>query len=393
MVTTRSVARSNSLRHTLRPLRVLPFGHSIVAGDKDISGNNVILASTFMEQAAFRSGKPCVLIGNMGVPGETVQQIEARLPAVIAAAPDVVPIMAMTNNMISGMNNVAWSAALGSYERIIVGLLSAGILPIICTDPPKNAAQAETRLLQPYLYMLAEFYGVPLADCYRTVVNAITGNWLSGKTSDNVHPNQIGGDLMAGPLASVLTNLQVAAAPVYLAAVSEAAVNAEANLIRNGSFAQQTTAGVPDSWTTNTGSGTRTATATAALPFSGIDFQYQLTSGAAAYALAGGDFNGFTAGDVLRFSGRMLQSGMTIGGANGATSLFLQGSAGIIRPVNGSQYNTDHRFSLDFTVPAGVTAYSPNLIMSQNGQVVVNNLTAINLTALGSRWKPGQQAL
>lgn len=392
MTSTRVITRSSALRRTQRPLRVLPFGHSIIAGDKDTTSPNFIMSSGFAEQGVVRASRPYVMIGNAGVPGETVQSIEARLPAVIEAAPDVVPLMAMTNNLVSGMNSAAWVAALNSYERIIVGLLSAGILPVICTDPPKNSAAAEAKLLQPYLYMVAEYYGVPVADCYRTVVNAQNGNWIVGKTSDNTHPNPSGADLMAAPLAAVLADPLNSIAPVYMAAVSEAGLNAEANLIRNGGFAQQSVAGVPDAWTTNTSAGTRTATTPATLPYTGVDFQYQLTSGSVAFALSGANVTGFSPGDVMRFSGRVNQTGVSLTGS-GSTQAFLQGSSGVVRPLTGDVFNGDQRFSVEFVVPAGVTTYTPSVTMSQNGTITVNNLTLINLTALKARWQPGQQSI
>lgn len=376
------------------PVTIIPAGDSITANGTTTSGGPWIFSSGYAETAIRLAGN-LRQISNAGVSGNTSTQLLARYQAdVIANHPDVAMIEICTNDIPADpITNSIISTCFNNVERMVLASLADGELPVIVVPPAKNSAPVSARTIVPYYYDLAQYYNLPLIDNYRSTVNASTGNYISTYTADGTHPSAAGISAIAAPAASVLSNLPNAGNAPYLASFSETTVNNVPNLIRNGSFAQQQTVGVPDNWVINTTNATYTATTSAALPYTGFDFVYTKTVSGGAYALSGGTVSsGFAVGDTLVFSGRIKVSGLPSATASGfQLGLDFGGSNAHARPFYNWVQNGDFPFSVEVVVPAGSTNFVPTLFVSDVGTYTVDNLTVSNKTARQAIWRPGKQ--
>jgi lysophospholipase L1-like esterase len=371
-----------------RPLKIIPFGDSITASNSAKTLGLWAFSNGYAESSICQSGGRYTLLSNAGVSGNTTAQMLARVQTdVIALKPDVCLLLGGTNDFVSGMADSVYTSIFNNLENIIKALLVNKILPIIVTPPPKNAAATEAKRSQPFYYALARYYGLPLIDMYRTLVDPANGNYKAGLSSDNVHPNASGITLMIAQATPVLSNLANAFCPPYLASVSEASVNNPANLIRNGSFSISTTPPTPDSWTVNTTNAIQTLVA-ATLPYTGNTFNYVKSVAGGAYALSGSTLSSFAVGNTMQMNVEIEVSGLTPATASGFQVSLTSNAGGILRLTNLVQ-NGINLFSTDFVVPTGTTTLLPAVYVADAATYKVNNFTVINSTALGVIHTPG----
>lgn len=378
-----------------RPLTIIPLGDSITQSSSTFASGLWQFGQGYAELAIWQSGSRYQLIRNAGIGGNTTAQMLSRLQAdVIAYAPDVCLFMGGTNDLLAGMSNAAYASLFNNIEAIVLRLLAAGILPVIVTPPAKDAAVAETKNAQWFYYALAQYYGLPLIDMYRATVNADTGSYAAGNSSDGTHPIAAGITKMVAAATPVLSNLASAFCPPYMAAVSETVYNGFSNLIRNGAFAKVTTPPTPDAWTVNATNATPTVVA-ASFPDTGNVFNYNKTSAGGVYMLSGGAPSvaggGFVAGDVLHFAAHLNVSGLSPASALGFSFGMDRDAGGFARITNSVQ-NGDLAFSHQFTVPAGTANLTPNFYVQDVALYKVSNWTLFNVTKANAIWQPGLQA-
>lgn len=390
-----SIARQLRLSSPGKALTIIPAGDSITQADSTFASGLWQWSSGYAEGGILRAGPRFRILRNAGVAGNTAANLEARLFSdVIAYAPDACLLMIGTNDLTSGMANSAYTALMNTVERIILALLNARILPIIVTPPPKDAAATEAKNAQWYYYALAQYYGLPLIDVYRVLVNPQTGAYASGMSSDGVHPIAAGVAVMQSQVATALAGMDTLVCPPYLAAVSDATVNNFANRLANGSFARVTSSPTPDTWTVNATNATQTVPAVTAGAYTGNTFTYNKTLGSIAFALSGAGASSaggsFSDGDTMQFNGRIKTSGLTPSTASGY-QLTLTASGGGLLKTNNWKQNGDHVISWEFTVPAGTTTLTPSLFVQDVALYEVNNLTLFNVTKANAIWRPGQQ--
>ncbi|TDN70422.1 GDSL-type esterase/lipase family protein [Paraburkholderia sp. BL10I2N1] len=372
--------------------RIIPFGDSITASTSWASADGIWYQSTGYAETSIRmAGPKYQFVRNAGIPGNTTAQMLARVQSdVIAYAPDVVLFMGGTNDITSGMTGAAMASMMNNIEKIILRLLNANIMPVLVTPPVRNAAAPESRQVQLFYYLLADYYHLPLIDTYRVTVDPATGNYLTGYSPDGTHPGPAGIQAIAQQASLVLANIDSYFSPTYLAAYSETSTGQPANLIANGSFAQQTIPGTPDHWGVSTTYGSWTLTP-AAQPYTGNLFAYTLTT-APAYALyAPGITTGYSANDTLVFSGRLIVSGPTPATMSGFT-LALDMTGDHVRPFSGQLTVGTFDFSQEFVMPASQVSggLTPTLYTMDLGSYTCANMTLWNKTATQAIWKPGQ---
>jgi lysophospholipase L1-like esterase len=390
----RAVAPLKRLVRRTRGLRIIPPGDSITATGSVYSGGAWQFAGGVQELAIRMAGPRFQQIRNAGVAGNTATQLLARFQTdVLDYEPDVVPIMIGTNHFISGMATSAYASLFNPLETMVRMTLSANAVPVIVVPPVKNSAAAESRRAVPFYYRIAQYYDVPLVDLFKVSVDPATGNWLAGYATDGTHPDDAGIVALAPSLATVLQNIESSYCPPYLAAYSQTATGDLANLIRNGSFAQQAVAGIPDGWSISVASGgSYTANTAPAAPYTGKEFIYTKTADGAAYALSGAAA-AVAPGDEIVFSGSIEVSGLT--GTTSGFHLALELGGGVnLRPFLSWKHNGAFPFSVPLTVPAGKATITPTFYVQDGDEETeavykVRNLTAINLTTMDAIWAPG----
>lgn len=378
-----------------RPLTIIPAGDSITQSNSLLSGGMWQFSAGWAEASILQSGARYRILGNAGIAGNTAAQLLARLQTdVITYTPDVCPVMIGTNNFSAGMADSAYTTLFNTIEQIVLQLLRAGILPVIVTPPPRNNAATESKNAQWYYYALAQYYGLPLIDMYRVLVDPSTGQYKAGFTSDGTHPIAAGVTQMIAAATPVLANLAAAVCPPYLAAVSEASGNNFANMLRNGSFAISATPPTPDGWTVNATNATQTIPG-ATQPYTGNTFTYNKTVSGSAFALFGSAATvasgAYSVGDTLRMNLRLKVSGLTPATATGFRAILLS-STGAKTQLTDNVQNGDYVFSTELIVPSSTTTLTPQLFVQDVAQYEVNNWTLFNVTKASAIWQPGQQS-
>lgn len=385
----RSLAADSRLSAFRRP-RVVITGDSIALGAYGFGNGNAILGDSWAHMAIWRSGGRCRFLANTGIAGNTSAQMLARWQGdVLAYRPDVVLLMIGTNDIVSGGTTTQLATLMNNIEKMVLQAQAQGVLVVLCTPPARDNAKPETRRAIPYYYRLAEAYDLPLVDMFAVTVDPAAGGYKSGYSSDGTHPITVGQAAMGAVAGAVLANLAAYQPRPYLAAYSElTAGNMPANLIRNGSFAQQS-AGVPASWTIDAAGATYLVTGDAAAPFTGKEFAYTKSSGGGVYPLAGdaGRYagNNQAAGDRIRFTGSIEVSGM--GSSPGGFDVMLNSDQQGVKPLYGCKANGNYVFDCEMVIQPGHLGIAPSVYVADNGTYKLRNLTAINLTAMDAVWK------
>ena len=383
MTNTRKIGRSR-LNRRMRPRTVIPAGDSITAGGSTLTDPQSLTAG-YAGASIFTAGMR--YIRNAGVSGNTAAQLEARFQTdVLDYSPDATLILIGTNNLVSGMADSAYTALMQSVERTVLKALDANVLPIIVTPPPKNSAVTEAKRVQPFYYWLAEYYGLPLVDMYRLMVNPADGTYKAGYSDDGTHPNAVGIAAVYPTIGAFLSDIPSLIAPEYLAAVSEATVNNPANLIANGAFALGTS-GSLTGWTQNATNSTITLEATT-LPETGSAYKNVKAVAGGAYGITGTQPT-VAAGDNLIFSGKVALSNIVA--TSGGLTIEVAFAGSQVRPLRTYLQNGVFKFSQPSVVPVGTTTITPRAYFDVVGTYQITNLTLINRTTMAGIWTPGLQ--
>ena len=381
--------RTPLVKNLLRPRTIIPAGDSITAGGT-VTAAPEEYAPNYAETSIYTAGMR--LLGNAGVAGNTAADLRARFSAdVVAKRPDAALIMIGTNNFTSGMANSGYATLFNDLEACVLMALDGDILPIIVTPPPKNGAVAEAKRAQPFYYWLAEYYGLPIFDVFRMMVDPTNGQFLSGYSGDGTHPNATAIAAVFPTLGSALADIPSLIGPEYLAAVSESAAGDLANGVRNGSFALGTAPSSITGWSTNVTNNTITLE-NPSLPETGKVCKQVLAADGAIYLLNAVSSISVAAGDDLIVSGKVKTSGIVATSGGLQVGLSLSGG-GNMRPMASWRANGTWRFSDRFVVPAGKTTATPYLYTDKLGTYEISNLTVINRTAMAAIWQPGVQGL
>lgn len=393
---------SGLLKSTLGPRRAIAIGDSVTAYDSFLSpGTNLwtmgngyfeeLLRTQFVGQR-----NDYVFVSNAGVPGNTTPQMLARVDTdVIALHPDLVFVMAGTNDILPGAVDADFAAFFNTLEKLVVKLLLAGADVILSTCPTKDAAPAEVARAIPWYYMLAKHYGLVLIDAHRATADPVTGQYKSGYSDDGTHPNAVG-------IAAIVASADLfnsdggwAIGRAYRSVVAPTEAGGDQNMLVNGCFVNQTTPPGIDGWDVNTSDATFTLDTPPSPDIGGKIFDYVKTAAGGVYGLYGtGITSGFADGDTLVFSGLLGADGLPVP-ADGFTFLMQFDTGDSFRPFN--TYNHDvasgglASFSMEAVVPEGYSSLTliPQLYIQDAGTYKIAELTLWNKTKYEAVYKPG----
>lgn len=373
----------------------IPIGDSITQGSSAESAGLWQFGNTGAEKGAWRAGVR--LISNAGIAGQTSSQIQSRFASdVVAHYPDSTTIGAGTNDQTIGTFGAAGGATYLNYiEQMVAAALTAGIQPILVAPPVKDSVP-DSYYNRFFYYMMAEYYGIPLIDYCNFTMDPTTGNYISGYSSDGVHPNAPVINLMANRLRDIFNSPYANNRLPYFALFPESAQGQPSNMIQNGNFVD-IGLGLPISWGTNTTNATYSFVANTTYPYNGNTLVYTKTDSALVYALTSGTASvtdgDFVVGDTIRLSGVVTTAGLTAGSGNG---VFIQ----VTFDTGDNQYvdyasdlNETIVFSHELVVPTSATSFTLNLLCDAPGTYSFANLTMINVSKYRAMWQPGQQAL
>lgn len=370
--------------------RIVMLGDSITQGSTVYSGSHLPSYSDGGVNPFFNaimgSGGKYILLNNAGVAGQTTSQILARVSTdAIAYGPDVCTVLAGTNNISSGMGNAAIAAMMNDIKQICLTLMSANILPVLFTPPPKNTAVPEGKLCRYFHYRLAEKYGLPLIDLYKLVVDPSNGQYYASYTSDGIHPNLACALAIKGTLEGIFNNLPNIDVYPYMGVVAETTNTEITNLIRNGNFNISSAPPQPDYWNTTAATSSKTLTA-ASYPFTGNDFSYTVTADGAHYPLNSNTYtistSGMNAGDTMYLYLSIRASGIVT--PVDAYDIVLPSSGGTLY-YRCFQNNNMH---IALRYPLVLGAITQQVYTPVIGTFILNNYTLINETQLAAIWSP-----
>jgi lysophospholipase L1-like esterase len=168
----------------------------VAFGDSITGGNGETPYSTFLQS---KVGTQATVI-NEGKGGEDTYAGLFRIDDVLASdKPNYILIMEGANDAIDG-----FSSSLTTYDLgfMIDGSREAGATPILSTVTPNTRDSLSISIsddLNPAIVALAAQKGVTLVDSYAAVV----GSW-GALTTDGVHPNASGSEVLAGGFNNAL---------------------------------------------------------------------------------------------------------------------------------------------------------------------------------------------
>lgn len=186
--------------------------------------------------------------GNFGVSGQFTAQIAARVPDVIAYAPDICIVLAGANNV----RNLGYTFAgmIANLKSIYDTLTAAGIIvvaiPILpisswgsLTAPQIISGRQLQNAVNNWIRMYPTINGkVIVADPTSSMIDATsaTGDPIPGITKDGLHPNPAGAYLIGRALWDTLSTMFPCGKHFTLsqADVYSATENAGGNLLTNG---------------------------------------------------------------------------------------------------------------------------------------------------------------
>lgn len=390
------VAQANSPTLKAAFSQVRPVGNGYIGfGDSiSTSGPNGAggagYGAAWTEMICALSGQRFRHLGNAGVSGNTSAQILARVGDVIAMKPQIVTVLAGTNDLTGSVTFATWSA---NIKAIATQLRDKSVRVILCTIPPRgNTTYLANQLVwNRWLRAYAQQNNYDLLDFFGLLVDPATGMFAAGNDcGDGVHPSQAAHIKMAN---YAIAQLQTSAYTPIQADVATDGTNLIANpLLTAGSP-------TPTSWIVG---GSSSADWTNALvtdaDFAGKAWQVAFTSAAAATnfrTFTSFQFTGWSVGDVLEVTFKekvTVSAGITpnptaglrfrvdFTGGNPASTVFIGADA----TVHGVATHT-----FRFTVPSGTTAMQLNVIVGSIpvgasftalvGQFRVDNLTTGNL--------------
>jgi len=121
---------------------------------------------------------------NAGAPGQTAQQVQARVATVLAAAPQVVLVQVGTNDLLRG---VPQETTLTAVRDILSQLQAAGVVPVLVAVPPSDALPERVDALNDALAALGRELSVVVLDVW-AAARQPDGRWAPGASQDGVDP-------------------------------------------------------------------------------------------------------------------------------------------------------------------------------------------------------------
>ena len=207
-------------------LRVACLGDSITARTTLAAATPPNMANSavgFLNWANWLMGAPLVYSVNLGVSGDVIKGIAARVVSVPKNV-QLVTIMAGTND-VNNMSSVAnqatidstYTAAVGFYQSMVTNLVSAGKKVLLCTIIPNNAfsSSSDSRIqlldrLNVFIKSLASA-NVLVADTFAAIwdstqptLRVATTGYLN---ADGIHPTNAGCQLMGNACTTALKTL------------------------------------------------------------------------------------------------------------------------------------------------------------------------------------------
>lgn len=333
------------------------------------------------------SGQRLNFMGNGGVAGQNSTQILARVPAVIALNPQIVTVLAGTNDLTQGVTFATWSA---NITAAVAQLQAANIRVVLVTIPPRgNTTYLSTQLTwNRWLRVYAQQHHLDLLDFFGLLVDPLTGMYKSGYDSgDGLHPSQAAHVVIAGYVGA-----QLATSP-FAPISAQVGTGDTGNMLANPLLAGT---GTPTSWIT----GGVTSADYAEGVVTDTDFLGQAWQVAYTSATATTNFRqfksfaistGFTAGDVLLMCARVKVTASSSVVPSTTAGLRLQmiwtgGTPSSYTPVGADA--TIHGSALMWffaTVPTGTTSFQISTIVGTipvgaNFTARVGEFGAFNLT-------------
>jgi lysophospholipase L1-like esterase len=244
---------NNFVNQRRGPLRCIALGDSVTQNDSFEAASGLWTEGNGYFERCFATERRTerhpagnyVFVRNAGIGGNTTPDMLARLDTdVLAYNPDVMFLMAGTNDILPGAVDADYAAFFTALEKIIVRAQLAGVNVILSTCPTKNAAPAEVARAIPWYYMLAKHYGIPLIDAHRVTADPVTGQYKTGYSDDGTHPNVSGIAAIVSLFAQASTST---GGRCYRSVVATATPRPD-NLILNGCFVKNTVPPAMDNW-------------------------------------------------------------------------------------------------------------------------------------------------
>lgn len=357
--------------------RYLAEGDSTAQGAVD--NTNRALGEAWPVLAAMKAQQRLTLVGVRAVAGNASAAVLTRLPASLSeTSPRIVTLNDGTNDIGAGVSLATW---LSNKAAQVALVRAAGALPVLSTIPPRDAGgfEATINLWNHRLRAYALTEGLTVMDFYRALVDPATGRYLTGYTSDGVHPTGPGLDAMSDVAAQVLAGLVPSGAPL----LPQDNIDAN-NLIPNGLFITDTNAdGVPDGLTPGSAPTgvTSSLVADAAVPGKLFRLSATASSGVLVYSTANVT-TGFTVGQRVACVGLISADG----GVSYTVRLKFNGASSSSTPVSAlTRPLTGGVFYQESVVPTGTTSMSVEVqIGAGTGRADFGQLGLFNLTTIGA---------
>ena len=378
-------------------------GDSILSTGQDVSGTLALNGPNFgwvavqKANGAHVGGPQFQYGGCFGVGGNTTAQVFARYNTIKASGSGIHLYFAGENNNIASptlQNYIDWFRPIVSYYK---QASADGIQFIMGDIVPAGDAIQDSAIALVFYRRLAQFYGIAQYSPYQWSVDANTGTFKAGYSSDNVHPNATGIGVWSDQLYPILNNLAAQGPLGYFCLINPVTTAANAlglspNLLANGTFYTQS-GGKPSSWVVSTPDGNNVLSAPAAtLPWTGKTQTLVKTNTAAFtfYQIA----TGFVPGDTLYFSGGFSCSGLDLT-SNTGIEIYLQfrdagtGNLSKFSPAYVWNANGSFAFVTTCVVPANAADVQVLIYTDGSATYTFNNFTLINQTkfaAIDSNW-------
>lgn len=268
-----------------------------------------------------------------------------------------------------------------AIKRLSDLLISSGVEPILSTIAPRGSYQGERR--SNWIRLYAQQNGLKCVDFATDplITHNDSGNWLSGYSDDNVHPNDAGAKAMGTVLYNHFADWGILRnkVPMSMRNGDDMTLAYPSNALM---MTDTNADGVPDGWTL-TGAGATGALADAAL---GLGNELTITRASASTA--------------VESTGRTVTAGALV-----SCAVRVQATmAGTTPSVTISAYKQNTTFLYEFTttvdipagyilaglvsIPGGLAAYAASMkaaITAGDGTVVkLSQPTIYDLTARGS---------
>jgi len=346
---------------------------TVGVGDSLMEGTQS--SGSFFAQACMLSGQRMRFLANTAVGGRTTTAALANFATdVVARNPDYVAIGLGANDG-SGQ-----STAIANIKAMCVLAVAAGIEPILLLMPSRNDNPPGYQIgINEAVRGYGMRKGYHVVDLFTPVIDPTTGQWRSGMSADGIHPNKLGGRTLAAALAANLPPTM----PNIPAPLTQSISDSYNLLGTNGLFITDANANnVPDGWD-GVGSGVVSSLATDP---SGYGKQWTLTaSSASTQTIYLHITSGFSAGDVLEWSGRLeavAEAGSLVYSVTGQNNPF----AGFATPPIASwTVDISGVFYMRMTVPASTTTIKFWIVItSGTGTLKFAQMAVRNLTTLGA---------